>query len=916
MAATLVAALAMWGAPALCVEFTSNTTISSADYVGEPIIVTGCNLTVNCAGGPAHWASLLVRSNGMVTHTALGANGLWLEIAGDATIERGSGVAANARGYAAQTGPGGATSGGGASHGGVGGYGGAPVYGSFTEPGQFGSGGGNTPNSGGGAGGGRIRLTVGGTLTVAGGLSADGAVTCGGGGAGGAIHVEAGSITGGGRIGADGSSCTSAIYTHGGGGGGRIALYYDTWSFTGAVSAAGGPGSWSVLENNGGPGTVYRKQSGAPPTLTFDNGSTPAWTTHPAPVEPDATLTVRATSVRLDCTAGPVQVGGLLLTDSSVISGMPGSAAGLQVEAAGDITVEANSKVIVSGQGYPAGAGPGAGSAGSGGSHGGRGGAGGTEPSGRETLPDTMGSGGGATAGGVGGAGGGMARLAARGTVRVDGAVQADGLETAHGGGGAGGSVRIVAGSIVGSGSITALGAAANSGTYSPGGGGGGRIGLYVPAGQASFPAGTVAVGGGSGTGSAGDPGTLHRAEVSLGPDAAFLADECSVEQQGDGSWVAHLAFADLGLVEASELRVELFDRDPAAPGAVSLGHTIVARLGPACAANAAIAAGASSTGTIWAVLDPLDTIAEGREDNNVLVFVIGAMATSLYVPDRSGTITEVVILRAYLKQIADGAPVPDKPVSFDVDGSAVGQGITGPTGRADLSYVVPDGPPVRSLSAAFGGDATYGPSSGTASLACATHATKMAGANREGKITAYRVLKVWLWRMDNSPVVGKSIAFKLDGTLLGSDDTRTTGLAQIGYTIVAGAGAGTRTILAEWAGDGGYLTSSCTNTLTVLKATPYIWVMPRSVPSGGIARFYAYFRRLADYQKQVGKTVSFTLDGTWIVDVVTGAGADAGIARYNYTTVEPPGAHTIRCEFAGDAWVDAGYGEGNLTIY
>ncbi len=91
---------------------------------------------------------------------------------------------------------------------------------------------------------------------------------------------------------------------------------------------------------------------------------------------------------------------------------------------------------------------------------------------------------------------------------------------------------------------------------------------------------------------------------------------------------------------------------------------------------------------------------------------------------------------------------------------------------------------------------------------------------------------------------------------------------------------------------------------------------MPRSVPQGGVARIYAYFRRLADYQKQAGKTVSFKVEGTWIADVVTGTGADAGIARYSYTTVEPPGVHTMRCEFAGDAWVDAGYAEGALTIY
>jgi hypothetical protein len=166
---------------------------------------------------------------------------------------------------------------------------------------------------------------------------------------------------------------------------------------------------------------------------------------------------------------------------------------------------------------------------------------------------------------------------------------------------------------------------------------------------------------------------------------------------------------------------------------------------------------------------------------------------------------------------------------------------------------------------------------------------------------------------MDNSPVAGKSIAFKLDGTLLGTDNTRPSGLAQVGYTIADGAGAGVRTILAEWAGDGGYLSSSATNKLTVLKATPYIWVLPRSVPVGGIARMYAYFRRLADYQPQVSKSVYFKVDGTPIGNVLTDG---SGIARYAYQTVEPVGVYNIRAEYNGDVWLASGYGEANLTIY
>ena len=292
---------------------------------------------------------------------------------------------------------------------------------------------------------------------------------------------------------------------------------------------------------------------------------------------------------------------------------------------------------------------------------------------------------------------------------------------------------------------------------------------------------------------------------------------------------------------------------------------------------------------------------------------------TSCYTIDRSGTISDSVVLRGYLKRISDNAWLDGKTVAFSIDGTLVGSattGATGTSGRADLTWTITDGPATRTILAEFAGDASYNGSSGTATLTANTVATKMSGLNRDGKITSYRIFKAWLWRMDNSPVRNKTIAFKLDGTQIGTDVTRTTGLAQIGYTIADGAGAGTRTILAEWAGDGGYLASSCANTLTVYKATPYIWVMPRSVPQGGVVRLYAYFRRLADYQKQEGKTVTWRVDGTWIADVVTGTGADAGIARYQYNSVEAPGAHTMRCEFAGDAWLDAGYGEGTLTIY
>ncbi len=287
---------------------------------------------------------------------------------------------------------------------------------------------------------------------------------------------------------------------------------------------------------------------------------------------------------------------------------------------------------------------------------------------------------------------------------------------------------------------------------------------------------------------------------------------------------------------------------------------------------------------------------------------------TSLWTIDRTGTITESVILRQYdLKRTDDNTLLAGLTVDYLIDGTPVGSAVTNAGGDSTLAWVIGDGPGMRTITTAFAGTGAYNPSSATATLTAETHPTKMFGIDREGKITAYRIFKAWLYRLDNTPVAGKAIAFSLDGTALGTDNTRVTGYAQVGYTIADGAGAGIRTVLAEWAGDGGYLPASCTNKLTVLKAIPYIWMMPRTVPQGGIARMYAYFRRLADYQPQAGKPVTFTVDGTPVQTTTTDS---YGIARYAYATVETPGVHAMRCEFAGDAWLDAGYGEANLTIY
>src|SRR5205814_4768733 len=120
--------------------------------------------------------NLIVRNQGrMGPHS--GNTTMHLTVQGNATVASNGSIYADGRGYAAGQGPGAGTQpngyGSGGGHGGVGGASatndapGGATYGSFSNPITMGSGGATGTNGGiGGAGGGVIRISVVGTLTV------------------------------------------------------------------------------------------------------------------------------------------------------------------------------------------------------------------------------------------------------------------------------------------------------------------------------------------------------------------------------------------------------------------------------------------------------------------------------------------------------------------------------------------------------------------------------------------------------------------------------------------------------------------------------------------------------------------------------------------------------------------------------
>jgi hypothetical protein len=374
-----------------------------------------------------------------------------------------------------------------------------------------GGGGGNgtgNPNTG-GAGGGVVRINVGGTLLLQGKLSADGLAgpaVGSGGGAGGTINLLATTLFGAGLISANGGSGNGY---GGGGGGGRILVGASTNNFTGTLTAFGGSGA-----NWGGAGTIYTSSGSKAVALggrlAVNNGG------HFGAKTPIGNWDVLTLDLRDGAIAEPTNG---FLTLSNLVIGVNGrmssGKSNCVLAIVKDALIEPGGALTADANGFAAGQGPGAGltmsSVGSGGGYGGVGGASALQPGGisygSATSPTDPGSGGGFGVGfsGSGSQGGGAIRLTVAGTLTANGLLTAEGNSAVdeNAGGGAGGSLWISAGRITGNGVIAAEGGSGE--LYLGGGGGGGRIAINA---HSNEFAGTLSVLGGDGA-SAGQSGTI-----------------------------------------------------------------------------------------------------------------------------------------------------------------------------------------------------------------------------------------------------------------------------------------------------------------------------------------------------------------------------------------------------------------------
>ena len=243
------------------VTYPGNWMFSNYTLRADGISKTLTNVTIGSAGA-------LACSANVFTNTCK----INLQLLGNLTVVSNASINVDGCGWSMSQGPGmGGQTGsghGGANYGGIGGdvvsgsyisTAGRGTYGTISAPTDIGSGGNNSwPGTG---GGGAIILSVAGTSTVAGAISASGPYNGYGGGSGGSIFLTTGWLTSNGTIRANGGVASS---WGGGGGGGRVAVVltgagagFSTWtgtntSYGGAFSGAGIAGAAGTVYLSGG----------------------------------------------------------------------------------------------------------------------------------------------------------------------------------------------------------------------------------------------------------------------------------------------------------------------------------------------------------------------------------------------------------------------------------------------------------------------------------------------------------------------------------------------------------------------------------------------------------------------------------------------------------------------------------------
>ncbi len=291
-------------------------------------------------------------------------------------------------------------------------------------------------------------------------------------------------------------------------------------------------------------------------------------------------------------------------------------------------------------------------------------------------------------------------------------------------------------------------------------------------------------------------------------------------------------------------------------------------------------------------------------------------VGTTVYVTAASGAPGQTVTLKATLKRATGGAALSGETITFSVDGSVVGTAVTASSGLAGLTYAIPAGDTVgssHSLTAAFAGDSSNNASSSSGALTISKYSATLSVAAVSSVPGQTVTLSATLKKSGVTALSGETVNFSVDGTLVGTAVTGSSGLAALPFLVPAGEAIGSHSITAAFAGDSSDAAVTGKGALTV-KAATTLTVAAVSGARGSAVTVSATLTRAADGTGISGETVSFKVDGKVVGTAATNALGLAGLT-YAIPGTAKTGSHSLQDSFAGDAGSSAASGAGTLTV-
>lgn len=263
------------------------------------------------------------------------------------------------------------------------------------------------------------------------------------------------------------------------------------------------------------------------------------------------------------------------------------------------------------------------------------------------------------------------------------------------------------------------------------------------------------------------------------------------------------------------------------------------------------------------------------------------------------------ITLSATLKSSLFNSSVINVPVTFAIDGVAVGTAYTWANGKATLS--VPNaanyGVGTYTVTATFNGDLLHYASTNSAILTVKQSPTTLSMSSVSGRPGDTKNIKATLKRKsDNALLSGNTITFQIDGSIVGTATTDGTGAATLPYKVSEIYAVGAHTLTADYAGYTNQAASTAKATLTINQSPTKISSSSLSGKVGTIVTLKAKLTRQTDKSLLTGKTVRFQIDGVDIGTALTD-GVNTTTLPYTIPSTLTAGKHTITVAFDGDTF-------------